>query len=90
MATSGGPGDGAGAAESDNATGRLEPLAGLLAQAPEPWMVGAAQAEWQFLVVYPALSGAGAEDAAIYGGHEWVGRDQIHPLRAAADTSGAC
>ena len=83
------------AAETDNPTGRLapvrlEPLAAMLAQAPEPWMRGASQADWQFLVIYPALSGAGAEDAAAHGGHEWVGRDQIYPLRAAADTSGAC
>jgi hypothetical protein len=71
-----------------NATNRLEPLAALFAQAPESWMRGACQADLRFLVRYPALSGLGSEDAAIYGGHEWVGRDQIYPLRVAADTSG--
>jgi hypothetical protein len=71
-----------------NGTNRLEPLPALLAQAPEPWMCGASQADSRFLVRYPALNGAGAEDAATYGGHEWVGRDQIYPLRVAVDTSG--
>ena len=68
---------------------RLEPPAALLDQAPEQWMRGSSQIDRLFLVRYPALNGLGDEDAAMQGGHEWVRRDQIYPLRAAADTSGS-
>jgi hypothetical protein len=52
-------------------------------------MRGSSQIDHLFLVRYPALNGLGDEDAAAQGGHEWVRRDQIYPLRAAADTSGS-
>ena len=73
----------------DDGTDHLERLhPALLDQAPEKWMRGSTQSDFWFLVRYPGLQGPGAEDAVAHGGHEWVRRDQIYPLRVTADTSG--